>query len=107
MHRIGILVIAGRKASTVAPWVDMGLAASGAAGGWPDDVWAPSPIQHNDKFAHPKELTKEGIKDLVAAFAAATKRAVKIGFGSSSPPLDLSIGNFRIADGSSHVRRGV
>lgn len=60
----------------------MGLAATETAGGWPDDVWAPSPIAHNDKFAVPKELTREGIKNIVAAFVAAAKRALKVGFGA-------------------------
>lgn len=73
----------------------MGLAATATAGGWPDDVWAPSAIAHNDKFAVPKELTKEGIKNIVAAFVAAAKRALKVGFGAyhQSQPYFLHLFN--------------
>lgn len=79
---IRIFILAGRKASSLAPWLDMTQLATEAAGGWPDDVWAPSAIPHNDKFASPKELSREGIKGIVAAFVAAARRALKVGFGS-------------------------
>ncbi|KAL5529466.1 hypothetical protein ACEPAG_5451 [Sanghuangporus baumii] len=78
--KIGIqLAHAGRKASTVAPWLDLGATASFEHGGWPDDVWAPSAIPYNNEFPKPKELTKEGIKEIVRAFVDATKRALKAG----------------------------
>ncbi|KAI0366918.1 FMN-linked oxidoreductase [Pilatotrama ljubarskyi] len=74
------LAHAGRKASTVAPWLDMGALATEAVGGWPNDVLAPSAIPFNENFPKPKELDKEGIKRIVAAFVAAAKRALKAGF---------------------------
>ncbi|TFY68969.1 hypothetical protein EVJ58_g694 [Rhodofomes roseus] len=80
-QKIGIqLAHAGRKASTVAPWLHGGLSAPVADGGWPDDVWGPSAIPFSDDFPQPKELTTEGIKRVVAAFADAAKRSLKAGF---------------------------
>ncbi|KAF8503175.1 FMN-linked oxidoreductase [Gautieria morchelliformis] len=57
------LAHAGRKASTVAPWLHTGATASPLANGWPDDV----------------ALTKEGIKEIVAAFVHAAQRAMRAG----------------------------
>ncbi|EMD39897.1 hypothetical protein CERSUDRAFT_150644 [Gelatoporia subvermispora B] len=74
------LAHAGRKASTVAPWLDMSHTAGEAAGGWPDDVWGPSDVRWNETLPKPKALTKEGIQRIVNAFVAATKRALKAGF---------------------------
>lgn len=74
------LAHAGRKASTLAPWLHMGLVATEEQGGWPEDVWGPSAIPFNDQFPKPKELTKEGIKRVKSAFVAAAKRALKAGF---------------------------
>ncbi|KZO90306.1 FMN-linked oxidoreductase [Calocera viscosa TUFC12733] len=88
---IGIqLAHAGRKASTYAPWVqsrrdaDKSLPYSEVAGveenGWPDNVVGPSDIPFNDAYPKPKPLTKEGVQNVVDAFAAATERCKKIGF---------------------------
>ncbi|KAF5379017.1 hypothetical protein D9615_006058 [Tricholomella constricta] len=74
------LAHAGRKASGVAPWINGDPLSSVEVGGWPDDVWAPSPIPYSEAMAQPKELTKEGIKDIVQAFADAAVRAIKAGF---------------------------
>ena len=71
---------AGRKASTVAPWLSSGSVAGKDLGGWPDNVWAPSAIAWNDAHAMPKEMTLEDIEDFKAAFAAAVKRALEAGF---------------------------
>ncbi|KAF9816341.1 hypothetical protein IEO21_04094 [Rhodonia placenta] len=80
-QKIGIqLGHAGRKASTVAPWLSPGATATEAAGGWPEDVWAPSAIPYNDDFPKPKELSKQGIKRVVTAFMDAAKRALRAGF---------------------------
>jgi 2,4-dienoyl-CoA reductase-like NADH-dependent reductase (Old Yellow Enzyme family) len=80
-QKIGIqLAHAGRKASTVAPWISGDPTASEEVGGWPDNVWAPSAIPYEDNYPHPKELSKEGIKKVVQAFADATKRALEAGF---------------------------
>lgn len=80
-QKIGIqLAHAGRKASTVAPWLSMGNTATHAVGGWPDDVWAPSAIPYNDKFPMPKEMTLSQIEELKRDFVSATRRAVVAGF---------------------------
>ena len=79
-QKIGIqLAHAGRKASTVAPWLSFTATATEVQNGWPDDVWAPSAIPFSDTFPHPKELSREGIKALVKAFADAARRALKAG----------------------------
>lgn len=74
------LAHAGRKASTVAPWISGDETASAEVGGWPDNVWAPSAVPYSDQYPKPKELTKEGIKTLVQAFVDGAKRALKAGF---------------------------
>ncbi|ETN39141.1 uncharacterized protein HMPREF1541_05364 [Cyphellophora europaea CBS 101466] len=80
-QKIGIqLGHAGRKASTVAPWLSSGATAVEAANGWPDDVWAPSAVAYNDQHPHPKAYTLEGIQQLKDAFVAAVRRAVDVGF---------------------------
>lgn len=71
---------AGRKASTVAPWLSSGDVAGEDLNGWPDDCYAPSAIPWNEKHATPKEMTSQDIKDFKAAFAASVKRALKAGF---------------------------
>jgi 2,4-dienoyl-CoA reductase-like NADH-dependent reductase (Old Yellow Enzyme family) len=79
-QKIGIqLAHAGRKASTVAPWLG-GSCASEAAGGWPENVWGPSTVPYSDVFPKPKALTIDGIKKIVAAFRDGAIRSVKAGF---------------------------
>lgn len=73
------LAHAGRKASTVAPWLSMHLAATESTGGWPDNVWGPSTVPYSDTFPVPKELSKAQIKEVVVAFAEAARRALKAG----------------------------
>lgn len=78
--KIGIqLAHAGRKASTVAPWLNSGMMSSLEHGGWPDDVWAPSAVAFQDVFPQPHALTKEGIRRVVRAFVDSAKRALKAG----------------------------
>lgn len=80
-QKIGIQIgHAGRKASDVAPWIPDSTLAREDVGGWPNDISAPSSIKYHEKYFQPKELTKEGIKRIVQAFADAAKRAVKAGF---------------------------
>ncbi|TFK48945.1 FMN-linked oxidoreductase [Heliocybe sulcata] len=80
-QKIGIqLAHAGRKASTLAPWLHGGIVATEAQNGWPEDVWAPSAIPFDELFPKPKELTLEGIQRIKAAFVQAAKRALKAGF---------------------------
>lgn len=71
---------AGRKASTVAPWLSSGSVADEELGGWPDNVWAPSAIAWNKDHAMPKEMSLQDIDHFKAAFAAAVKRALEAGF---------------------------
>jgi 2,4-dienoyl-CoA reductase-like NADH-dependent reductase (Old Yellow Enzyme family) len=80
-QKIGIqLAHAGRKASTVAPWISGDPLASEAVGGWPDDVWGPSDVPYSDAYPKVKALSKEGIKSVVQAFGDAAGRALKAGF---------------------------
>ncbi|KAK2021948.1 NADH:flavin oxidoreductase/NADH oxidase [Colletotrichum zoysiae] len=74
------LAHAGRKASTVAPWLSAGSVAGKELNGWPDDVHAPSAIAWNDHHATPKEMSIQDIEEFKAAFADATRRALIAGF---------------------------
>lgn len=77
---IGIqLAHAGRKASTVPPWLSMGDLATEKSGGWPKDCIGPSDIPFADRFPQPKAMTLQDIADLKQAWAAAAKRAVQAG----------------------------
>ncbi|PSR80698.1 hypothetical protein PHLCEN_2v6614 [Hermanssonia centrifuga] len=79
-QKVGIqLAHAGRKASTVAPWLSFSATATKELDGWPDDVWAPSAIPHSDGFPQPHELTKERIERIKQGFVDAAKRALKAG----------------------------
>ena len=91
-QKIGIQIgHAGRKASTVAPWLSSGDIAYEEANGWPDDVWAPSAIAYNERHATPKAYTLEGIEKLKTAFGDSIKRAVDVGFGKFTSPFDYYI----------------
>lgn len=99
-QKIGIqLGHAGRKASTVAPWISGGAIATDVVcsvfvpsnvitaltsidqvNGWPNNVYAPSAIPYNDMHATPKEMTVEDIERFKAAWVEAVKRALKAGF---------------------------
>jgi len=79
-QKIGIQIAhAGRKASITPPWIPGDIIRSEEAGGWPDDIWGPSPLAYSPMMPVPKELTKEGIARIVKAFADAAARAVKAG----------------------------
>jgi 2,4-dienoyl-CoA reductase-like NADH-dependent reductase (Old Yellow Enzyme family) len=74
---------AGRKASTRRPWeVAQGHALRAtiqpAEGGW--TPVAPSPVPFHPDDPAPQELSKEDIRCLVEAFAAAARRALRAGF---------------------------
>lgn len=71
---------AGRKASTVAPWLSGGAVAGKDLNGWPDNVLAPSAIPWNEDHAQPKEMSLEDIESFKTAFADATRRALTAGF---------------------------
>jgi 2,4-dienoyl-CoA reductase-like NADH-dependent reductase (Old Yellow Enzyme family) len=71
------LAHAGRKASVRAPWEGGGPVAQ-EAGGW--TPIAPSPLPFADGYPTPAVLDREGIRAVVAAFAAAAHRALEAGF---------------------------
>jgi 2,4-dienoyl-CoA reductase-like NADH-dependent reductase (Old Yellow Enzyme family) len=72
------LAHAGRKASTRRPWEASG-AISESEGGW-TKVVAPSALPFTDTYPMPQALTLEGIQEVIAAFAAAARRACQAGF---------------------------
>ncbi|KAI0455942.1 hypothetical protein F5B21DRAFT_470226 [Xylaria acuta] len=74
------LAHAGRKASTVAPWLSANATAVPEVGGWPDDVWAPSAVAFSDQNPTPKAMTIEQIGELKNDWVSAAKRSVEAGF---------------------------
>ncbi|KAI0185738.1 hypothetical protein EV127DRAFT_440915 [Xylaria flabelliformis] len=74
------LAHAGRKASTVSPWIAANATAVSEVGGWPDDLWAPSAIAFSDQNHTPKAMTIEQIEELKNDWVSAAKRAVEAGF---------------------------
>ena len=80
-QKIGIqLAHAGRKASTVAPWLSMGDTAVEEVNGWPTNVKAPSAIAFSEKYPDPQAMTKAEIWQYKEAWVASVKRALKAGF---------------------------
>ncbi len=73
------LAHAGRKASTVTPWISFADVAVEEVGGWPDKVKAPSAIKFGERYPNPQELTLEEIDQLKKDFISAAKRATDIG----------------------------
>ncbi len=71
------LAHAGRKASTAAPWNGRGYV-SPSEGGWVPV--APSAVPFNPEDPPPHELSKNEIRCVVEAFAAAARRALRAGF---------------------------
>src|SRR6266550_3541108 len=72
------LAHAGRKASTRRPWEASGVIPE-SEGGWKKIV-APSALAFTDGYPMPQALTSDGIQEVIAAFAAAARRACKAGF---------------------------
>ena len=72
------LAHAGRKASTQRPWEGSG-AIPESEGGW-KKVVAPSALAFAKSYPMPQALTTNGIQEVVAAFAAAARRACQAGF---------------------------
>jgi 2,4-dienoyl-CoA reductase-like NADH-dependent reductase (Old Yellow Enzyme family) len=80
-QKIGIqLAHAGRKASTVAPWLSAGALATEDVNGWPNNVKAPSAIPYNEDHATPIEMTLKDIEELKKAWVAAVRRSLEAGF---------------------------
>ncbi|KAB8251541.1 hypothetical protein BDV35DRAFT_318040 [Aspergillus flavus] len=79
-QKIGVQIAhAGRKASTIPPWMSGAVVASEQAGGWPENVKGPSDIPFADSFPKPKAMTKADIEKFKNAWAAACKRAIAAG----------------------------
>lgn len=88
------LAHAGRKASTVAPWISSKLErlstrATADVGGWPDNVvgpmggeneaWDGKGMTEAGGYWPPRQLSKQDIRETVQAFADAAKRSVEAG----------------------------
>jgi len=71
------LAHAGRKASTMVPWVGRD-AVKLKDGGW--QTIAPTAIPYADNYPKPVALDMEGIQKVILDFKTATQRAVKAGF---------------------------
>ncbi|CAG7969920.1 unnamed protein product [Penicillium olsonii] len=77
---IGVqLAHAGRKASTVAPWLSSAATAVAEFGGWPDNVKGPSNVPFHANFPLPQALTREEIETFKKDWVSAVKRAVQAG----------------------------
>jgi len=72
------LAHAGRKASCAVPWKGGAFLKAPEEGGWP--IVAPSPIPFVETDPPPQELDQAGINTVIAAFAAAARRAIAAGF---------------------------
>ncbi|KAI8324528.1 NADH:flavin oxidoreductase/NADH oxidase [Martensiomyces pterosporus] len=80
---VGIqLAHAGRKSSTVPPWLmrTLGKNADGENQGWPENVVGPSPIPFDVGSWEPRELTVAEIRRIQQDFVDAAIRADKAGF---------------------------
>ncbi|RBQ69486.1 hypothetical protein FVER14953_12306 [Fusarium verticillioides] len=75
----------GPKGSMLPPWLAKGdpmvqfPLANEEAGGWPDDVWAPTAICHGPGYPMPKEMGHKHIDLAIDQFASAARRAVEAG----------------------------
>lgn len=75
------LAHAGRKGSTLPPWLGHRTTRTNE-GGYAEDIIAPSAIPYKDNgdWATPTSMSKERIEQLVQDFASAARRAVQAGF---------------------------
>jgi 2,4-dienoyl-CoA reductase-like NADH-dependent reductase (Old Yellow Enzyme family) len=69
---------AGRKASCRVPWENNGAPIPVAAGGW--ETVAPSAVPFRESDPVPRALDRNGIRDIVDAFAQAARRSLAAGF---------------------------
>lgn len=81
-QKIGIqLAHAGRKASSVAPWLSFSAMAAKEVGGWPDEIVGASAIPQVEGInTTPRALSKGDIEALKKDYAAAAERAVRANF---------------------------
>lgn len=82
-QKLGIqLAHAGRKASTLAPWLlqrGSKALATEEHGGWPADVMGPSALRWGEGYAVPREMSQQDIQDTIDAFRDSATRAVRAG----------------------------
>lgn len=83
-QKLGIqLAHAGRKASTVAPWLveqrGKAITSTEDVGGWPSDVMGPSAIKWGEGFPEPREMSAQDVQDVINGFQDSAKRAVEAG----------------------------
>jgi 2,4-dienoyl-CoA reductase-like NADH-dependent reductase (Old Yellow Enzyme family) len=83
-QKLGIqLAHAGRKASTVAPWLveqrGKAITSTEDVGGWPSDVMGPSAIKWGEGFPEPREMSAQDVQDVINGFRDSAKRAVEAG----------------------------
>ncbi|KZT30840.1 FMN-linked oxidoreductase [Neolentinus lepideus HHB14362 ss-1] len=88
--KVGVqLSHAGRKASTLAPWVFSDLAGTWHAprraalkddNGWPDEVYGPSTIPFAKGYPEPKEMSEEHLQYVEDSWIKAVERCKTIGF---------------------------
>ncbi|KAL7946849.1 hypothetical protein V8C42DRAFT_318929 [Trichoderma barbatum] len=71
---------AGRKASTVAPWLSSGATATEEVGGWPADVIGPSNEAFNEHYPKPRAMSLAEIEKFKHDFLSAVRRALLAGF---------------------------
>jgi 2,4-dienoyl-CoA reductase-like NADH-dependent reductase (Old Yellow Enzyme family) len=71
------LAHAGRKASVMRPW-EGGKGLAPGQGGWP--IIAPSAVPFGEGYPVPQEMDAATIADIIAKFAASTRRAREAGF---------------------------
>jgi 2,4-dienoyl-CoA reductase-like NADH-dependent reductase (Old Yellow Enzyme family) len=69
---------AGRKASTLVPWI--GYKGAFGSNGWPDGVYGPSDLSFGPEYPAPKAMSLSQIKEVIRAFADSARRAVNAGF---------------------------
>lgn len=78
---IGIqLAHAGRKASTVAPWLSSGATAAEEVGGWPADVVGPGAEPFDEHYPTPRAMSLADIAQLKRDFVQGVRRALQAGF---------------------------
>ncbi|KAM0334531.1 hypothetical protein ACHAQA_001561 [Verticillium albo-atrum] len=73
------LAHAGRKASTVAPWLPQAVATEDV-NGWPNDVVGPSEVPFDKDYPIPRAMTLDEIVQVKKDFASAVKRSIHAGF---------------------------
>lgn len=71
---------AGRKASTVAPWISSGATATPELDGWPDNCLSASAEAYDERYPKPKEMSLDDIEAFKSAFSESVRRAVDVGF---------------------------